>query len=77
MSDAERQGAVAPAGDEIHLPGPTPLPFVLALATTIALIGITTSWVLVAVGGFVMLLVIVRWIRDTRRDIAELPLSHH
>ena len=76
MSDTGRHDGAAPAGEEIHLPGPTPLPFVLALATTIALIGITTSWVLVAVGGFVMLLVIVRWIRDTRRDIAELPLHH-
>ena len=76
MSDAGREDGAAPAGEEIHLPGPTPLPFVLALATPIALIGVTTSWVLVAVGGFVMLLVIVRWIRDTRRDIAELPLHH-
>lgn len=75
MSDASRQDA-APAGEEIHLPGPSALPFVLALAATIALVGVTTSWVLVAIGVFVMLLVIVRWIRDTRRDIAELPLNH-
>lgn len=76
MSDAPRQDGVAPAGEEIHLPGPTPLPFVFALAATIALLAITTSWVPVAIAGFVMLLVLVRWIGDTRRDIAELPLHH-
>jgi hypothetical protein len=76
MSEPARQDGVPPAGEEIHLPGPSALPFVLALATTIALVGVTTSWVLVGIGVFVMLLVIVRWIGDTRRDIAELP-SHH
>ena len=76
MSEPARQDGVPPAGEEIHLPGPTALPFVLALATTIALVGVTTSWAVVAVGVFVMLLVIVRWIKDTRRDIAELPLHH-
>ena len=77
MTDTGRQDAAAPAGEEIHLPGPTALPFVLALATTIMLLGVTTSWVVVAIGLFVMTIVIVRWIRDTRRDIAELPLRHH
>ena len=76
MSQPESQGSVGPAGEEIHLPGPSALPFVLALATTVALIGVTTSWVVVAIGVFVMLLVIVRWISDTRRDISELPLDH-
>ncbi len=76
MSLPESKGSVAPAGEEIHLPGPSALPFLLALATTIALIGVTTSWVVVAIGVFVMLLVIVRWIGDTRRDISDLPLNH-
>ena len=74
MSAPERQGSAAPAGEEIHLPGPSPLPFVLALAATVALMGVTLSWAVVAIGVFVMLLVIVRWISDTRRDISELPL---
>ena len=74
MTVSEGQGSVTPAGEEIHLPGPSALPFVLALAVTIALIGVTFSWVLVAIGVFVMLLVLIRWISDTRRDISELPL---
>ncbi len=74
MSASDRQSPVAPAGEEIHLPGPSALPFVLALAVTTALLGVTSSWVLVAIGVFVMLLVLVRWISDTRRDISELPL---
>ena len=77
MSDAGHQDGAPPVGEEIHLPGPTALPFVLTLAATIALVGVTTSWILTGIGVFVMILVIWRWIGDTRRDIAELPASHH
>ena len=74
MTTPQGSNSVAPAGEEIHLPGPSAKPFVFALAATIALIGVTTSWVVVGIGVFVMLLVLVRWISDTRRDISELPL---
>lgn len=65
-----------PAGEEIHLPGPSAKPAVLALGSTIALLGITWSWMVVAIGVFVILLTVVSWIGDTRRDIDELPSSH-
>jgi hypothetical protein len=67
---------IPPAGEEIHLPGPSVQPFLLALFITIGLVGVTTSIVLVVVGGVVSLGIIVRWIADTRRDIEELPLEH-
>ena len=66
-----------PAGDEIHLPGPSILPLVAAIAITLIVIGTTIDWIFSAVGGVVLVLVLIRWVRDVRRDIAELPEEHH
>jgi hypothetical protein len=66
-----------PAGEAIHLPGPTYLPVITAAGVTIALIGVVIWWVLVVIGVLVTLIAVSRWIRDTRRDMAELPLEHH
>lgn len=68
---------VAPAGEEIHLPGQSIQPLLLALGITLALIGVTTTIVLVIIGGVLSLAVIARWIADTRRDVDALPLEHH
>jgi hypothetical protein len=48
----------------------------LTLGVTVALLGVTTSWVLWVPGVLLVLYVIVRWVRDTRHDMAELPLEH-
>ena len=74
MSTLDRD--IPPAGEEIHLPGPTILPVLLTVGLTVALLGLTTSWILVAVGGVLSVVVIIRWIADTRHEIAELPLEH-
>ncbi len=66
-----------PAGEEIHLPGPTILPLIAAIAITLIVIGTTIWWVWSAVGAVVLVLVAIRWIRDVRRDVAELPEEHH
>jgi len=65
-----------PAGEEIHLPGPTILPLVMAIAITLIVIGSTITWGLSIAGGVLFVLVAVRWIRDTRRDVAALPEEH-
>jgi hypothetical protein len=65
-----------PVGEEIHLPGGSIQPLLLTIGITIALVGVTTSIVAVIFGSVLTLWVIVRWIADTRRDIAELPLHH-
>jgi hypothetical protein len=67
---------IPPVGEEIHLPGGSIQPLLLTIGITIALVGVTTSIVLVIAGGLLALLTIIRWIGDTRRDIAELPLHH-
>ena len=65
---------VPPAGEEIHLPGPSMDPILLAVGITIALVGVTTSILMVIAGGLLSLVIIVRWIAGARRDIDELPL---
>jgi hypothetical protein len=65
-----------PTGEEIHLPGPTPIPALLAAAIMCALIGVTITWLLTIFGGVVAIVLIAVWIRETRRDVGELPLEH-
>jgi len=65
-----------PAGEEIHLPGPSIQPVLLAFAIAVAIVGVTTSIVLVIAGVVLAIGVIAFWIRDTRREIDELPLDH-
>jgi hypothetical protein len=75
-SPGEHPADVPPKGEEIHLPGPTILPLVAAIAITMIVIGTTLSWIVSAVGGVVLIIVAARWIRDTRRDIDALPDQH-
>jgi hypothetical protein len=69
MSDVPREAP--PAGEEIHLPGPTLIPI------TLIVIGTTITWLLSIIGVVILVLVIIRWIGDTRRDIGALPEEHH
>ena len=70
-------GAPAPpAGEAVHLPGPTYLPVVTALGLTLAVVGIVLSLILVVIGLVITVVAVWRWIADTRRDISELPLEH-
>ncbi len=73
MAAEETQTQAPPVGEEIHLPGPTILPLLTAVGITIALVGITTFWPLVPFGALVVAVCVIRWIGDTRRDIAQLP----
>jgi len=64
-----------PVGEEIHLPGPSILPVLTALGITLALIGVTTFIELTVIGGLLTIYCLVRWIKDTRSEIDELPLD--
>ena len=66
-----------PTGEEIHLPGPSIQPLLLAFGITIAIVGITTFFVLVVAGVVISIATILVWIRDARREIDELPVDHH
>jgi hypothetical protein len=68
---------VPPAGEEIHLPGPSIDPVLLAFGITIGIVGVTTFIGLTIAGVILSLWVTVRWIRGAREDIDELPLDSH
>jgi hypothetical protein len=65
-----------PAGEEIHLPGPTILPFAMAIGITLTVIGTTIFWLFSVLGVIIFLVTLWMWIRDTRRDVSELPEDH-
>jgi hypothetical protein len=73
VSPLEREAP--PVGEEIHLPGPSILPVLTALGITLALIGVTTFIELTIIGGVLTIVCIVRWVKDTRREVDELPLE--
>jgi Flp pilus assembly protein TadB len=78
MTPAEEtpEGALPPPTEEIHLPEPSYLPVVLAFGVTLAIVGVVLTWVLVVIGALIFLVSLLRWIRQTRAEMAELPLGH-
>ena len=77
MSDGDHPGSAPPPGEELHLPGPSILPFLCAIAVTLIVVGTTISTILSLVGVVALIIIVIRWVGDTRRDIGELPESHH
>ena len=75
MSPLDRP--VPPAGEDIHIPGPSIQPVLLAAGITTLLLGLTISWFLIVAGGILTLAVIVVWIRGAVREFEELPADHH
>lgn len=65
-----------PAGEEIHLPGPTLLPFMTGVALTLIVIGTTTFIVLTVIGVILLVVCVFRWVSATSRDVASLPEEH-
>jgi hypothetical protein len=76
VKDQEREGTVPPVGEEIHMPAPSILPLINAAALAGAIVTITFHLAVCIFCAIVFLWTTVIWIRDTRRDIAELPLDH-
>ena len=65
-----------PVGEEIHLPGPSLLPLLCAVGITLTIIGSTLSLYISIIGLILFVSTTTIWIRDTRRDIDELPEDH-
>ena len=78
MTDRPDQpdGALPQPTEEIHLPEPSYLPAVLAFGVTLTVVGVVFTWVIVAIGLTISLIALFRWIRQTRAEMAELPLGH-
>jgi hypothetical protein len=66
-----------PAGEEIHLPGPTIIPLTTAVGITLTVVGTTIDWIWSVLGVIIFVVSVVAWIRDTRRDVEALPEDHH
>lgn len=65
-------------GEEIHLPGPSAQPLLVAVFTTIALIGITiTTPVPFIIGMVGLILTLAAWTRDAVAEFRALPDHHH
>jgi hypothetical protein len=76
VSDQADLTTLPPVGEEVHMPEPSALPLINAAALALAIVSITISWWLVGLAMIIFLATTVRWIRDVRRDIANLPLEH-
>jgi Flp pilus assembly protein TadB len=72
VSDAQAEEA----GEAIHLPGPSYQPVVLAFGVMLVVTGVVLFPPGAVIGGVITVVTLYRWIRDTRRDISELPLEH-
>lgn len=77
MADIEHDPRIAPPAEAIHLPEPSYLPFALALGITITLLGILSWLPVIIIGAIIVVWVLIRWIRQTRAEMADLPLEHH
>jgi O-antigen/teichoic acid export membrane protein len=67
---------IPPTGEEIHLPGPSIQPFLLAVGITFFIVGLTwKTWLLIG-GAILTVFVIAAWIRDARRELDSLPVEH-
>jgi Flp pilus assembly protein TadB len=62
-----------PAGEEIHLPGPSLLPVLTAVGIMLTLVGLTTFIELTVAGAILTIVCVLRWIAQTRREVDELP----
>ena len=76
MSAPDDITGAPPVGEEVHMPEPSALPLINAAALAGAIVAITISWWVVAGAMVVFLATAIRWVRDVKRDIAELPLDH-
>jgi hypothetical protein len=73
----DEQTTAPPHGEEIHLPGPSIKPLLLTVGLTMLLLGLVGMWPVALLGLILLVWVMIAWIGDTRRDIAELPAEHH
>jgi Flp pilus assembly protein TadB len=79
MADEVRvgdEGQAEEAGEAIHLPGPSYQPVALAFGLMLAITGVVLFPPAVVIGVVIVLVTLFLWIRDTRREISELPLEH-
>lgn len=68
--------APPPPSEQVHLPGPSLIPVIVAFGITLAVTGVVLSIELCVLGLIITVGACIKWIADTRSEIAELPLDH-
>lgn len=78
MATVEEQpeGALEPPTEEVHLPDPSYTPVLVAFGISVMVIGVIMSWVIVLIGAIIFLSSLLRWVRQTREEMSQLPLGH-
>ena len=72
----EREHPAPPVGEEVHLPERSVIPMLCAVGITLSVIGITLGLPFLVLGLILFFATTIRWIADTRRDVAALPPDH-
>lgn len=67
----------SPAGEHIHMPGPSILPLLNCVGLALAIIGVTEGLPFLVAGLVLFLVTTTIWIRAAVRETRELPLEHH
>jgi hypothetical protein len=63
--------------ERIYLTGPSLMPLLLAAGLAGVVVGLFAWWPYAVIGGLVALFALVRWLRDNRGDIAQMPSEQH
>jgi len=71
-----RQDQAPEPGEAVHLPEPSYLPVLVAFGITLAVVGVVINVAVLAIGVLITLVSVVRWVRQTREEMADLPLEH-
>jgi len=75
VESAHRNGdIVPPVGEQIHLPGPSYLPALVAVGLTLGIVGVVISQIVVMVGVLIVAVATFLWVREAREELADLPL---
>jgi Flp pilus assembly protein TadB len=70
------EGTLPQPSEEVHLPDPSYLPALMAFGITLIVTGIVIGLPVIIVGAIFFLVTLVRWIRQAREEMSELPLEH-
>ena len=73
MASHEPSHDAAEGHEAIHLPPPSIWPVVLAIGIAALLLGMVLNLALLIVGALVTLASLALWVRDARREFADLP----
>ena len=76
MAEIEHDPELAGPAEAIHMPEPSYLPAALALSIAITLVGILTWLPVLIIGLIAVVVILFRWIREARAEMADLPLHH-